>query len=217
MKFLKTITEYILSIILPKEEEVIFIETLTEEDIVAKIPYAKEINTKYMAIFQYQNQIIKKAIWEIKYNANKVIISKFSKILYEFILENISDKIMFNNLTNPLLIPIPASKLRIREKGFNQCELIVKEICKLDNNTNFVISTNALSKIKETKQQSKIKNRSKRLNNLSGCFLANEAIVKNKNIILIDDVITTGKTMEEASKALYNAGAKKVIGFSIAH
>jgi predicted amidophosphoribosyltransferase len=62
-----------------------------------------------------------------------------------------------------------------------------------------------------------LKNRNERLKNLKDCFSADEKKIKNRNIILIDDVITTGTTMNEASKTLKDAGAKKVIGFSLAH
>ena len=62
-----------------------------------------------------------------------------------------------------------------------------------------------------------VNDKSERLKNLKGCFSANSELVKNRNIILIDDVITTGTTMNEATKTLREAGAKKVIGFSLAH
>ena len=108
-------------------------------------------------------------------------------------------------------------KNNMRERGYNQSELILKEILKIDKGNNFDVSFDALSKNKETPHQSKLKNKKDRLNNLKNCFFANEHLVKNRNIILIDDVITTGTTMNEATRTLKNAGAKKVIGFSLAH
>ena len=208
----------LLSYILPKEENTIFIENMTEEYIMREITQANQTsNNNFKALFQYKNKIFKKAIWEIKYHANKKIIQKFSKLFYEFIINEISDEISFSNFNNPLLIPVPISKNNLKERGFNQSELITKEIKKLDIDNFFELSLNSIFKIRNTPHQSKLKNRTKRLKNLKGCFYANKEIVKNKNIIIIDDVITTGATMTEISKTLKEAGAKKVIGFAIGH
>lgn len=215
---LKKFTDSILNLILPKDIEVEEIENMSEIDILNNIPEANEIkNSKYRALFQYKNKLLRKAVWAIKYNKNQKIITKFSNLLYEFILENISEEIAFSTFDNPLLIPIPMHKNNLRERGYNQSELIVKEIFKIDEGKNFDMSSRALLKIKETPHQSKLKNKNERLKNLKNCFYADEKIVKNRNIILIDDVITTGTTMNESSKILKIAGAKKIIGFSLAH
>lgn len=218
MEKIKNLYEVFLSLILPKDTETLYLESLTEDEILFLVPRANEIDDdKYKAIFQYKNKIARQAIWEIKYRANKNITRKFSKILYEFILEELSDQIAFSNFNNPLLIPIPASKNSLREKGFNQSELIAREMKKIDGGKNFEINLNALNKIKETPHQSKLKNKEKRLKNLKGCFSADANLVNKRCIILIDDVITTGATFKEVEKTLKNAGAKKIIGFTIAH
>lgn len=209
--------EKILSLIIPKEKDTCFIENLSEESILKEIPEANETSNKnFKALFQYQNKISRKAIWEIKYRANRKILEKFSKIFYEFIINEISDELNFSNFNNPLLIPVPISKNNLKERGFNQSELIVREIKKLDEESFFEYSFNSVFKIKNTLHQSKLKNKTKRLKNLNNCFYADE-IVKGRNIIIIDDVITTGATMSEISKTLKIAGAKKIIGFALGH
>lgn len=218
MNKIKVYIESILDIILPRDIEVIEIENMSEIDIINTIPAANELkNDKYTALFQYKNKISKKAIWAIKYNRNQKIINKFSNLLYEFILENITDKVSFSNFNNPLLIAIPMHQNDFKARGYNQSELIVKEIIKIDECNNFELSTDSLQKIKQTPHQSTLKNKNERLKNLKDCFYADIDKVKNRNIILIDDVITTGTTMNEASKTLKLAGAKKVIGFALAH
>jgi ComF family protein len=218
MNKLKGFIDLILDLILPRDIEIVEIENITETDLLNEIPQANDIkNTEYKAIFQYKDKLARKAIWAIKYGKNQKIINKFSNLLYEFILENISDEMTFSNFDNPLLIPIPMHPKSLQERGYNQSELIVKEIYKIDGGKNFYISLDALKKIKETPHQSTLKNKTDRLKNLNGCFFADIQKVKNRNIILIDDVITKGTTMNEASKTLKYAGAKKVIGFSIAH
>lgn len=215
---MKGFFDAILSFILPKETDVVEMENLSIEELVEKIPRAGELEgIKCKALFQYKNKIARKAIWEIKYRGNKKIAEKLSKLFYEFILETAADEMLFSNFTNPLLLPIPASKSTLKERGFNQCELIAKEVEKIDIGKNFEINFNALRKIKETPHQSKSKNRAERLENLKNSFGTDSKKVKGRNIIVIDDVITTGATMKEAMKTLHAAGAKKVLGFAIAH
>lgn len=212
------IFESIISIILPKEKYVTEIENLSIEYIGNEIPKADETSdSKFRAVFHYKNNIVRRAIWEIKYNENKKIAEKFCKPLYEFLIETLGEETVFENFNNPLLVPIPSGKETMKKRGFNQCELIAKELFKIDNGQNFQLETKAIFKIKETTHQSETKNKSKRLKNLEGCFLADKEKVSGRNIILIDDVITTGATMKEVSKTLKSAGAKRVIGFSIAH
>ncbi len=218
MFHIKEFFEYILSILLPKDKNVLEIEKISEEDIFKNTTRANILNDQNVkAIFKYKNKIIKKAIWEIKYNKNKIIIKKFGKILYDFIIEELSDEILFSNFQNPLLIPVPISKNNLRDRGYNQCEEIIKEIKQNDTQNIFEISFDSLKKMKETPHQSKLNNKTKRLNNLKNCFFANSEQVKNRNIILIDDVITTGATMSENRRELKKSGAKKVIGIAIAH
>ena len=77
---------------------------------------------------------------------------------------------------------------------------------------------NVLIKIKETEHQANIKERRDRLKNLSDSFsVKNSKMIEGKNIILIDDVTTTGATLSEARKILKQSGAKKVIAFTVAH
>ncbi len=218
MFHIKEFFEYILSILLPKDKNILEIEKISEEDIFKNTTRANILNDQNVkAIFKYKNKIIKKAIWEIKYNKNKIIIKKFGKILYDFIIEELSDEILFSNFQNPLLIPVPISKNNLRDRGYNQCEEIIKEIKQNDTQNIFEISFDSLKKMKETPHQSKLNNKTKRLNNLKNCFFANSEQVKNRNIILIDDVITTGATMSENRRELKKSGAKKVIGIAIAH
>lgn len=215
---LKGFFELVLGFILPKDTDVSEIEKLSLEEISEKVPRAGILEeNKCKALFQYKNKIARKAVWEIKYRGNGIIAEKFSKLFYEFILGEISDEMLFSNFTNPILVPIPASKTTLKERGFNQCELISKEMRKIDGEENFEISFGALKKIKDTPHQSRSKNRAERLENLKDSFGADAEKVKGRNIIVIDDVITTGATMREAAKTLRQAGAKKVLCFAIAH
>ena len=118
---LKRFADSIFDLVLPKDAEIAEIENLSKIDILNLIPEANEIeNQKYKAVFQYKNKLTRKAIWAIKYRKNQKILKNFSEFLYEFILENISDEIMFSKFENPLLVPIPMHKNNIKIRGYNQ-------------------------------------------------------------------------------------------------
>ncbi len=116
-------------------------------------------------------------------------------------------------LENFIIAPIPLHPGRERKRGFNQAELLAKFIgTKL--NLEFTI---ALKKIKNTKPQAQLKNSEERIKNMEECFrITNPELVENKNVILIDDVFTSGATMNEAVKILKNCGAKKIIAAVLA-
>jgi len=170
-------------------------------------------------LFDYRHIPIKKSIWLLKYKGKKRLASVFAEIIYGKIIEELSELSVLQNFSDPILIPIPLSRKRYRERGYNQAELICQELIKLDGeNKNFSLEKNILIKIKETEHQANIKERRDRLKNLTNSFsIKNPEIIAGKNIILIDDVLTTGATLTEARKTLKNFGAKKVIAFTVAH
>lgn len=156
-----------------------------------------------LAATDYNDELAKKAIWLLKYRGIKQIAEPLAELIKQRTLGKIKIK-------NPVFIPIPLSPKRLRGRGFNQSELIAKYLSD-------TIITNVLYKTKETVSQVSIKDREKRLNNLKGSFaVKNAELIKDKNIILIDDVSTTGTTIGEAKKVLKEAGAKRVIGMVVA-
>jgi competence protein ComFC len=210
--------ENILSIILPKQELTRQIESLRLEAIAANIEKAEPLSDDhYQAMFKYKNPLMRQAIWEIKYRRNRVIAQKFARLLSEYVLEELQDEAIFSNFTNPLLVPTPAGRQSMKERGFNQCELLIAEMKAIDASGIFDYSFDAVRKVKETEHQSKMMSREARLKNLSDAFWASPGKVARRNVIIIDDVITTGTTIREISKALKIAGAKRVIGFALAH
>ena len=186
-------------------------------------------------LYDYRHPPIKKALWVFKYNGKKRLANIFAENIYEKILEELSDLSVMENFTNAILIPIPLSSKRYRERGYNQAELICKELIKLDHLSPplaplsinkwrgvrgevFSLETSVLIKPKETEHQARIENRTQRLKNIIGSFaVKNEEKIKKRNIILIDDITTTGATLAEAKKVLKQAGARKVIAFTVAH
>ncbi|HBB49781.1 TPA: hypothetical protein DEQ22_02610 [Candidatus Nomurabacteria bacterium] len=185
-------------------------------------PEAKRESVKWIfPLYDYRHPPIKKVLWLLKYKGKKRLANVFAEVMYGRILEELSELSVMENFRKPVLIPIPLSKKRCRERGYNQAELICQELIKINNLRHGVylkLEKDILIKPKDTKHQAHIENRSERLKNIIGSFtVKNSEIIKGRNIILIDDILTTGATLSEARKVLKRAGARKVIAFTVAH
>jgi competence protein ComFC len=169
-------------------------------------------------VFDYRHPPIKKAIQLLKYRGKQRLAKIFAKVIYNHILEELADLSVLENFRDVILIPIPLSSKRKHERGFNQTEIICKELLKLDQNVNFKMEPKVLVRVNDNKHQAHLQNRAERLKNIIGSFVVhNEERIKNRNIILIDDVTTTGATLNEAKKVLRGSGARKIIAFTVAH
>lgn len=119
-----------------------------------------------------------------------------------------------------IFIPVPLHKRRLRFRGFNQSELLANSLSKnLAPELNFPVLKNCLLRQRYTKPQMKTISREERLGNLKDAFIIakeNVKIIKRKNIWLVDDVATTGITLEECARVLKKSGAKNVFGIVLA-
>lgn len=112
-----------------------------------------------------------------------------------------------------LLVPIPLHPARLRERGYNQSELLVKRVSQL---TGIPIS-GALRRVKNTKTQARIVDEEARKRNLKGAFAVRpDAGLQGKQVVLVDDVTTTGTTLNAAAQVLKQAGAGAVYALVIA-
>lgn len=109
-----------------------------------------------------------------------------------------------------IIIVVPVSRQRKKERGYNQCDKIAKEISSL---INVPIQKNILKKIKNIVPQSTL-NKQQREENIKGVYkVQNIEKIQNKKILLIDDIYTTGNTINECAKVLIDKGLdKKNIG-----
>lgn len=113
-----------------------------------------------------------------------------------------------------LLVPVPLHKSRERERGFNQSFLITKI---LGEKLGIEVRRDVLKKIKKTVPQMELL-REERLKNLADTFaFSNSALVQGKTVILVDDVKTSGATLEEAARLLKQSGAKQIWAITVAH
>jgi len=170
------------------------------------------------ALFDYRDPLIKKAVWELKYHHKKYLGEKLGQLLYDSLIEEISDlKIEVPNRTI-YVIPVPISHKRTKNRGYNQSFVIAKGFCNQASPGIFEIKDKIIIKKIDTEPQAKITNKKRRLKNIQGVFeIKSKDEVKGRTIIIIDDVTTTGGTIGEIMKVLKKAKAKNVFGFTVAH
>ncbi len=173
----------------------------------------KKLNGLYSAL-SYQNSTTKKIIQRFKYQP---FVKELAKPLAFLIISH------FRELNNPppfleknndfFLVPAPLNKKRLKWRGFNQSEEITKELSRI---LGIKILNNVLIKTKKTFPQVELSEK-EREKNVSEAFICqNHHLFKNKKIILVDDVYTTGSTIQECAKILKKAGAEQVWGVVVA-
>ena len=153
-----------------------------------------------MHIFKY-DEIIRQKLIEYKFQDKAYMYKTFAKI----ILKN--KKVCGFLEKYDIIIPVPIHKKRRLKRGYNQTELIAKEICK---NISLELKTGVLIKQKNIKAQSEL-NKNERKQNIKNAFeIKNINEIIDKKILLFDDIYTTGSTVNECSKILKKAGAKQI-------
>lgn len=172
----------------------------TEVNILQKEEIEEKNFEELMYIFKYEGQI-RQLIIDYKFNEKSYIYKTF----VNFLLKN---KKIFENIKKyDKIIPVPISKKRYKERGYNQSLLIANEISK---QTNLELVNNCLIKTKNIIEQSKL-NKEDRQQNIQGVYsIQNEEIITNKKVLLIDDIYTTGSTVNECSKILQQARPERI-------
>ena len=195
----------------PKCQKILENEAVFGIDKYEKIKIEKNLQERkyfneHLYIFEYEG-IIRRIILKYKFEDKAYLYKTF----VNFLLKN---KNFFEFIKKyDTIIPVPISRKRRALRGYNQSELIVKEIA---NFTNLKEESNCLFKIKNVIEQSKL-NKEERQKNIQGVYeLRNkEKLYKNK-ILLVDDIYTTGSTVNECSKVLRGAKPKQIGIFTIA-
>lgn len=170
----------------------------------------KKLDGLFFAI-SYQNKLVRKMIQEFKYEP---FIKDLAKPLTNLIINHISLLKEGNRFKEgDVLVPIPLSIRKLKNRGYNQTEEIAKELSK---ELKIPVTTGCLVKIKETLPQMEL-SKEERQENIKGVFkVKNKEKIQGKKILLVDDVYTTGATMEECAKILKQSGVKEVWGIAIA-
>jgi ComF family protein len=151
------------------------------------------------------DEVIRKAVHELKYRNLKAISPCLAELLADYLKEN--------PLPGEALIGVPLHPRRLRERGYNQSSLIAAELGK---RIGLPVIEDCLIRVKQAQPQVKAVDVDERRRNVADAFVCRDEKVSDKQIILIDDVCTSGATLESCAAALKNKGAKSVWGLTLA-
>lgn len=170
---------------------------------------SQELSDLYFPL-SYQSSLVQNLIQKLKYEP---LVKDLSKVLSSLIIEHFQLIDNKPNFSSFILMPVPLERKRLKRRGFNQAEEIAKHLSEF---LGLEVLNNILIKIKDTPPQAELL-KSQRKENIKGAFLLkNKEAIKDKKILLVDDVYTTGSTMAECAKILKESGAQKVIGIVVA-
>jgi competence protein ComFC len=168
------------------------------------------------AALSYRDPRVRKLVRILKNRRNTACARVMAMRMKETVHEFLAEEQLFGRFLEPLIVPIPLEKMCENERGFNQAALIATEFAHL-----LPLSTHAphlLTRIRKTNKQALIKNPTLRRKNVQNIFsVAHQKYVQDRDIIIVDDVTTTGATLEEAIKTLREKGARTCIAVAFAH
>lgn len=202
---------------LTQQEEVICINCLSTIQLASKERIQFEFEKKFL-----KDKFVSGFYSHFIFEKDKALQHLIHALKYEkrFQNGNFLGKLVGNSLSFPLyewkidiIIPVPLHPIKKADRGYNQSTHIAKGI---SHSTSIPYKENLLKRIRNTSSQTTM-TLVERKENISEAFKAGkESIIKGKNLLLVDDVITTGATTSECSKVLLEAGANKVYAASVA-
>jgi ComF family protein len=163
---------------------------------------------KILTFYSYDNELLKQAIHLLKYKFVEDLADPLGKLFSAEI-----KKVISQIGKEVILMSVPLHKKRFLERGFNQAELLSKTIAE---GFGWLVENKALERVHYTAPQTDLEEKD-RYKNIRGAFAVKDASkIINKKIVLIDDVLTTGATMEECARVLKTNGAREVWGVALA-
>jgi ComF family protein len=149
--------------------------------------------------------VIRQAIHQLKYNNLKAIAPVLAGFVHDFLLEN--------PLPGDALVPVPIHKKRERERGYNQSSLIARELSRM---TGLLLVENCLIRKINTPPQVRTTSALERRQNIANAFACVSNYLEGKRVLLVDDVSTSGATLNTCAGVLKAAGATSIWGLTVA-
>lgn len=159
----------------------------------------------------YDELLVSRAIKDLKYRFVTSLADDLSRLIILFV-DGLLSRGRILNFNDNLIVPVPLAKRRLRWRGFNQTELLARKVAL---KYNLELDSGSLIRTKHKKPQAKL-TEILRLENVKECFSWQGGDLNKRNIILIDDVVTTGATLNECAKVLKASGAGEVFGLVVA-
>ena len=165
-----------------------------------------------IAPLPYEHRLVRTTVQALKFRGDVHAAGLLAAILAPLLAEELADRRLTGTFERALLIPMPLHPTRIRERGFNQCVRIATPLITALGEMPPILDPTVLMRTRHTPQQSHIRGVTARCDNVRDAFLVSAPQrIATQDVILLDDVITTGATMLEATKVLHDAGAHNVL------
>ncbi len=156
------------------------------------------------SVFRFDG-IIKKAVHSLKYNQLTALADPLSTCVYSYLVSHPQ--------RGDVIVPVPLHPDRLKERGYNQSELLAK---KLGEYLDIPVIENCLIRTKNTVPQVQTSGAEERAHNVNGVFACRDSRLDGKYVILVDDVCTTGSTLEACAVALKKSNVSSVWGITVA-
>lgn len=203
----------LLDFIFPPRADELVLREVSDDDFLSLLSprLVPETRPGTVALFSFDKEPVRSAIHEAKYHGSERAFKLLSLALLDYLRD--VDDLRATRLNLVALVPIPLGKERRKERGFNQVEEVANRAVR---ELGIKIETNLLIRTRETVSQISLA-RGKREENMRGAFKATRRADPTYTYIVIDDVLTTGATLQSAVDALQDAGAEHIIPLALAH
>jgi len=151
------------------------------------------------------NGVIREAVHQLKYRNLRALSGLLAEYLRDFLVDY--------PLAVDIIVPVPLHHKRLKERGYNQSVLLARELGKLNG---LPVVENSLVRRRYALPQARTGSVIERRKNVAGIFFCEDSTINNKQVLLIDDVSTSGATMDACAQALKAAGATSVWGLALA-
>lgn len=221
MRYVNTVWRAVLAFVFPPDPHDLRIESLDSNTLFGYCADGSvwvKRRVRCLSPLRYGHRTMKRAIAATKYRGNETIARLLGEGLAPYLAEEIAERRLFGAFTDPLCVPVPLHPSRSHERGFNQSERVAQALLNALGDTRVTYAPQILVRTRHTQIQAQTAHKADRVENMRGAFsVPDKCLTANRDIILLDDVITTGSTLYEASRALRDAGARDVLCVAVAH
>lgn len=202
-----------LDFIFPPRADELVLREVSDDDFLSLLSprLVPETSPGTVALFSFDKEPVRSTIHEAKYHGSERAFRLLGYALADYLRD--ADDILTTGLNLVVLVPIPLGKERRKERGFNQVEEVAR---KVEKELRIKVETDLLVRTRETVSQISLA-REKREENMRGAFRTTRNADPKYTYVLIDDVLTTGATLQSAIDALRDAGAVHIIPLALAH
>jgi len=203
-----------INLVFPPHADVRAAEYVEETALFDVFMLSRLVGSRVYIALPYRDRNVRVLVRANKFHGDRHAAQLLGAALAEMLMSLAEEYALAAHARSPLLVPVPASPKRLRERGENQVERIIGALPE-EVRRYYDIETRALKR-RHRESQVRVPYAS-RHTNVRGAFYVYEARrVSGRSVILVDDVIESGATMKDAMRALREAGAQDVIGVALA-